>query len=273
MAIAAISAAIWVAVIVASGAGWNPFAIGWNFANSGAFGDSFAPISTLMALIAAVGAIAAYRIQSEEISRIRAREAEIDQIAQSDRARLISRQELIDRQEQKAAFENTFFQLLKSHRELVYGLDLVNQETGERTVGHDVFRLLITQLKESLGERPRAVDVRAAWAFMSDFYRFDINHYFRTLYHIVRFIDKSQVENKYFYIQILRANLSEGEIALLALNCNYGEGREKFKDLVERYALLHNLTEIEVKYWKLKSKFAKGAFIYQVSELDFQILE
>lgn len=248
----------WVAIIIASGAGWNPLLIKWSFANSGAFGDSFAPISALMALIAALGAVGAYKIQSSEIARIRAREEEFDKIAQSDRARAISRQEDLDRQTQKQIFENTFFQLLKSHRDLVGGLDLIEAESGRQHQGHDVFRLMIEKFKANLNGDRTVENVKQVWESFSQHFKYDINHYFRMMYHIVRYIDISDVEEKYLYIQILRSSLSEGEIALLALNCDYGEGRQKFKYLVEKYALLHNLSEQDIKYWKLRSKYSKN---------------
>ncbi|WP_301750750.1 putative phage abortive infection protein [uncultured Erythrobacter sp.] len=265
----ALGALGWIATIVASGLGWNPFPVNWSFTNSGAFGDSFAPISALMALIAALGAVGAYKIQSSEIARIRAREEEFDKIAQSDRARAISRQELLDRQTQKQIFENTFFQLLKSHRDLVNGLDLTERETGRQHQGHDVFRLMIEKFKEILNGDRTVKNVARVWESFSEHFRYDINHYFRMMYHIVKYIDNSEIEDKYLYIQILRASLSEGEIALLALSCDYGEGRQKFKVLVEKYALLHNLSEHEIRFWKLRSKYSKSAFSRDMGSTDF----
>ena len=251
---------VWVAVIIASGAGWNPFSIKWSFTNRGAFGDSFAPISTMMALVAALGAIGAYQIQSNEVTRIRIREEELDRITQSDRARSVSRQEILDQQAERQNFETTFFQLLKNLRELVAGLDLSNKTTGEYIRGHDVFRIILQRFTEAVGSDNNVRKVSKTWKHFSYHFKYDINHYFRTLYHVVKFVDRADIDDKYFYIQILRASLSEGELALLALNCDYGEGREKFKELVEKYALLHNLSDKEIKHWKLRLKFKKGAF-------------
>ena len=45
---------IWIGIIIGSGLGWNPFAARWDFSNTGAFGDSFGPLSAAMAAIAAV---------------------------------------------------------------------------------------------------------------------------------------------------------------------------------------------------------------------------
>lgn len=264
---------LWVLAIILSGGGWNPLDIPWDFSNSGAFGDSFAPLSALMALVAAIGAIGAYKIQSDEINRIRDRQTEQDRILQSDRARTISREENLDKQNEIQLFEATFFQLLRSHRDLVNSLDLVHRESRERTEGHDVFRTMLGEFKRLVGGNNRVQNVKVLWKDFSDTFRNDINHYFRLLYHIVRFIDAAKIDNRYFYVQILRASLSDAELTFLALNCDYGEGREKFKILVERYSLLHNLSDNEVRFWKLRLKFEPNAFDSTPAQTEFPSYE
>src|SRR5215213_5051365 len=48
----------------------------------------------------------------------------------------------------------------------------------------------------------------------------------------------SPVKDKHLYTNLVRAQLSSYEIALTFYNCLSEMGREKFKPLVERYALL-----------------------------------
>ena len=77
-----------------------------------------------------------------------------------------------------------------------------------------------------------------------DFYedhQSEIGHYFRGLYHIVKLIDQSDVDNKRLYSNLVRAQLSSFELTLLFYNGLSELGEEKFKPLVERYALLKNL--------------------------------
>lgn len=69
----------------------------------------------------------------------------------------------------------------------------------------------------------------------------DLGHYFRTLYHIMKFIDDRCPGDKSRYAKIVRSYLSNSEICLLAYNCSVGYGRPKFKSLVVKYALLHNI--------------------------------
>lgn len=226
---------IWGCFVVSSGLGWNPFGRTWDFSNPGAFGDSFGPLSALMASVAALSAIATYRAQSEELDRIRQRESERD------------------RAEAKASFENTFFRLLDHHRQNLASIDL--DGSGAQRIGQDAFRSMVYMFRNG-----SASGWSASWSRTFDKYQNDLGHYFRFLYHIVRYVHHSDAEDKYFYIQILRATLSESELILIGANCAYGEGVGRFQDLVETYALLHNISpEAKAKY-KLDEKLALGAF-------------
>jgi hypothetical protein len=68
-----------------------------------------------------------------------------------------------------------------------------------------------------------------------------LGHYFRTYYHIIKLIDNTKKINKQQYISIARAQLSNSEQILLFFNCLHSNGYEKFKPLVEKYHLLHNI--------------------------------
>jgi hypothetical protein len=69
----------------------------------------------------------------------------------------------------------------------------------------------------------------------------DLGHYFRTLYNLVKFVDRSEIPDKKLYTNLIRAQLSSIELALLFYNCLSDLGREKFKPLVEKYSLLKTL--------------------------------
>ena len=85
-------------------------------------------------------------------------------------------------------------------------------------------------------------------------YQHDLGHYFRNLYHIIKFVDETDalkssdasVEHKgrRRYTSLARAQLSVYELGLLFYNGLGSEGR-KFKPLIERYGLLENLHDRE----------------------------
>ena len=70
-----------------------------------------------------------------------------------------------------------------------------------------------------------------------------LDHYFRHLYHIFKYISESGFTDheKYHYASIVRSNLSQYELVLLYYNCLSPNGIQKFKPFVEDYALLNNL--------------------------------
>ena len=84
------------------------------------------------------------------------------------------------------------------------------------------------------------------------YFRFqgDLGHYFRTLYHVIKFVyscqllndvdEKITIKNKRRYTSIVRAQLSQYELALLFYNGLSDYGNEKLKPLIERYGLLEN---------------------------------
>lgn len=72
----------------------------------------------------------------------------------------------------------------------------------------------------------------------------DLGHYFRNLYHIVKFVEKSPIGKKLriTYIKMLRAQLSNYEILLLGYNALHAYGK-KFYPFIEKYELLKNLND------------------------------
>lgn len=73
----------------------------------------------------------------------------------------------------------------------------------------------------------------------------NLGHYFRMLYHIVKYIDKSSVLRDFEqkkYLKIVRAQLSTYEIVLLFFNGFYDVGFN-FKKYIEKYDLLQGINE------------------------------
>lgn len=232
--------------IVATGANINLFPVKWDFTNSGAFGDSFGPLSALMASVAAVSAIAAFRAQSKEITRLQDRQSTEDEYRKNERAAAEHRQKDADRKSQKTSFEDTFFKLLDAFRSLVSQIDIKTGK-GSTKSAHDAFDSILRTMQSSA--HSSNWDLQITWDEIVDKYRNDLNHYFRFMYHIVKFVHESDMDNKYFYVRLLRAMLSEAEIVLLGLNCEYSEGRSRFYPLIKEYAMLHNISPISMRTW------------------------
>jgi len=90
----------------------------------------------------------------------------------------------------------------------------------------------------------------------------NLGSYFRSLYRLIKFIDESNNthEEKYQYTSFVRAQLTDIELLWLFYNCTVGYGEEKFKPLVERYALLSNMPTGRLIDEKHKTWISKSAF-------------
>lgn len=73
-------------------------------------------------------------------------------------------------------------------------------------------------------------------------YQSSLGHYFRNLYYLVKYADDSLFQSKFKsdHVRMLRAQLSNYELLLLAYNCLHSYGKN-FYPLVEKYELLKSL--------------------------------
>jgi hypothetical protein len=193
---------------------------------------------------------------------------------------LSNQNELISRQQ----FENTFFNLLNLHNQIVSQIDVIHIRRTHNSQGiteekntlygrdcfirfYESFRDLYYSLYQShqtLKEPIFATDEE----FIDNVYvefnkkrKSDLEQYFRNLYHIVNFVDMANISNKKDYINILRAQLSTEETLLLFFNCLSRFGNTKFKPLVEKYSLLKNIADYdELRMYKCKNLYNTIAF-------------
>ena len=157
---------------------------------------------------------------------------------------------------QKQNFENFFSQLLNRHSEIVNSIVIRRGIDGEY-FGRECFGYMLRNLRRIyMGAHEQfyagmhsgdAREVMYEWVndkyekFFAE-YQSHIDHYFRHLYNVVKFVHQSDFsfEAKRFYTNLIRAQLSSDELGLLFYNC-LSKREAKFKDLVEKYALLEDM--------------------------------
>jgi hypothetical protein len=88
----------------------------------------------------------------------------------------------------------------------------------------------------------------------------DLSHYFRTIYHIFKFIDASEIDNKVRYTSLVRSQLSSYEQILIFYNCLHTNGLEKFKPLLEKYRVFKNIDDLLILNPGHKERYANTAF-------------
>ncbi|OUD68818.1 hypothetical protein BTN60_13960 [Vibrio parahaemolyticus] len=175
--------------------------------------------------------------------------------------------------QEKKRFEDTFFSLLNQ-------LNTVHSGLSERLIVNDIpvaskisrlHNAVIKSGKESYLDQ-RVTKMRESSS--------DTSHYFRVLYHILKFIlqhsrfsadpvkfnvaiatDVSPTEK--FYSNIVRSFLNKEVIQLLAINCIVDDPENdfyKYRQLVERYSLLEHLHIEHDWQEELFERYGKSAF-------------
>jgi hypothetical protein len=227
----------------------------------GATGSVWTLATVLFIYVAFLGQRVQLLLQQEEIDT-----AKLDMADQQHR---LDEQAAMTR---KQLFESSFFQLLHSHERIVEGIAIGKKD--DELAGRDCFTKWYSWLKVTIWPRVRKADnvndsasIEAAFSQLYDHARTDLGHYFRSLYNLIKFVDEANIENKRFYTNLVRAQMSDQETLVLFYNCLSEQG-EKFRVLVEKYSLLKHLGPsdlFELSHKELYSSSAFGRLALQIS--------
>lgn len=217
--------------------------VGWWLPDS-LLSDHFGAVDALFAGLAFVGLIFAILLQSEELALQRG-ELELT------RNEIKGQKEQLELQNKtlfKQSLENTFFQLLRLHIEIVSAIDLTDIHTKSvKSKGRDCFNEFYNQLRKDYAQVEHDTpdeSTRIEQAYGRFFARnqADLGHYFRNLYHVLKFVSELPLDNKQFYVNLVVAQLSSHELAMLFYNCLSEYGRKRFKPIIERFGVLENMS-------------------------------
>lgn len=213
----------------------------------GTFGDMFGGINALFSGFAFAGVVFAIFLQKNGLELQR-------QELKDTRKELAGQKEQLEAQNktlQKQNFENTFFQLLKTHTDILNSIVISPERTNTNTptfTGRDCFEKFYGTYK---GLYSKYKNKHSGWNIENiisesykEFYetrQSEIGHYFLFLYNIVKYINESDVEKKEFYSNLVRAQLSYHELSLLFYNCLSVPENNKMKPLIESFSLFKNL--------------------------------
>lgn len=227
----------------------------------GTIGDMFGSVNSLFSGLALAGIILTILLQRKELK--------------------LQRKELADTREEfriqnetlrLQRFENTFFNLLNLHHEIVNAIDFRYYKRKEKDVRYDmpvrlgqsedleavvitsrdVFRYRYNQMVVEM--KKNLVQYEDTYLIHYEKAQTDFGHYFRNLYRMIKLVDGTEFflnENqkdsteifiiKYKYTSIIRAQLSDYELLWLFYNCLSENGDLKFKPFIEKYSLLKNI--------------------------------
>ena len=235
----------------------------------GVFGDMFGAVNALFSGLALAGLVYAILLQRQEIALAK-QDASRTKLMLDEQTKHLEEQ---NRRSELQAFETTFFQLLELLSSVTTQIDVkINLAGGssKENSGKDSFVEFVEYVKSSIrNEKAKNPVPMTNWNSETYDLRYDsfynyrkeeISHYYRTSFHLMKFIDTQCPGNKYFYSDIYRAQLSNAEVGLLFYNCLSSHGRKHFKPLVEKYGLLKHVDNDDIAYAFLKTQFDPTAF-------------
>lgn len=174
-------------------------------------------------------------------------------------------------------FESNLFEMIHIQQEIINGLviEYRNQNNNiEKKIGRDVFQYTYEEMPIRIYVGDGTASYKLKDALENDDevkMRLDLtkglwflDHYYRHLYRIFKYIDDANPvivgrEKKYEYAAIVRATLSPYELIMLYYN---GFSHPRFKELIERYALLNNVRHTWLASFEdsqmIKKKFQDG---------------
>ncbi len=240
---------------------WSSTSISLN--DTGVFGDSFGPLTALFSGLAFAGVIITVLLQKDELA-LQRKELELTRNElQGQKEQMKAQNETLKKQN----FENTFFELLRLQNEITNSIDVAN--IGGHYKGRDCFEKFYEQYcswhnvhKNQDKMKPSKDLVEKSYEKFYEAHQSDVGHYFRTLYNLVKFVHKSDVQDKRLYTNLVRAQLSSFETVLLFYNCISSYGAIDFKPYVNEYSLLKALPRNKaVDFEALKMEYDSSAFV------------
>ncbi len=212
----------------------------------GQFGDAFGAFNALVSAFAFTCLVVAIFLQKKELKL--------------QREELTATREVLGKQHEqfalqtdsmkKQAFENTFFQLLNLHNEIVNAASALGAtEKGRGCLDYlynDRLRGYHSSANNTFGgsDSDALKIIKAGYNDFNEVYQARIGHYFRNLYNIIKFVKNSEVSDKRLYTNVIRAQLSSSEMGLLFYSCLWYENRymsSKFKKMIEEFSLFEGL--------------------------------
>ncbi|MDE4275597.1 putative phage abortive infection protein [Phaeobacter gallaeciensis] len=241
--------------------GWfiSPNLLRWwhgDFQSAGPFGDSYGALTSLFTGLAFVGLIVTLRQQKRQIEMQREDLKLQRQEMQASREELAGQKAQMELQNQslrQQMFEKTFFNLLSVFNQYINDIvgpsrDGKTPRSGRDQLADILYLLAATHGWVMVMGGPEPTDEEKASSSARQFlegygeHADDLNSYFRLLYNVLKLVDQSAATEKKVYTNILRAQLSDSELQLIALNCARSQGK-KLKALVDEYQILKHLPE------------------------------
>lgn len=221
----------------------------------GQFGDQFGAVNALFSGLAFAGLIFTIILQKNELALQRKELSLTHEELKGQKEQLEEQNKTLKIQR----FENTFFNMLSQFQEVVSGITYT-QDFGQKTKeykGRELFfegfeNLEVKNREEGLfvenasfSSLRECIEKEGLQGYASVEMPTYFDHYFRLLYRILKFVEKTDLiekdNEKYEYTSMIRAILSRYELVWLYYNGLSSYGNQKLKPLIEKFCMLKNL--------------------------------
>lgn len=226
-----------------------------DFSLLGPFGDFFAgttvPTLTFISFLAIVITL---KMQKEQLEmQGKQLEMQNEELRNSIEEMKATRKEFVLQNQTLSIqrFENTFFQMLNLHNDIVNSLNYNTDITGREAFQRFMKYLTTTYTNynnTNRGEfrsKDELTKIRISYKELFEIYEEQLGHYILNFFRIIKFIERSKAldeEEKTFYTGIVRAQLSSNERALLLYNSLSIMGTDLLP-LMKKYNLLDNFNQ------------------------------
>ena len=262
---------------------WSPYWIP-NLERRGQFGDSFGAINALFSGLAFACVICTLVFQMRELRYQREELKNTQKVMEGQEEQLKAQNLTLQHQN----FESSFFQLLGLYNDIVDAIEL--SDGGHKILKRNCFGFMVRKFDPIYNSKqgsndPPAGALEGTWKglletgadtanetkqlileridnryekFLTE-HQWCVGHYFRHLYNAIKFVNEKDFlsyDEKCRYVNLIRAQLSSYELALLFYNCLSQRGKN-FKRLVVKYALLKDM-DFELLLYDVHKKLYKN---------------
>ncbi|WP_148266196.1 putative phage abortive infection protein [Pseudovibrio sp. FO-BEG1] len=217
------------------------------------FGDSFGVLTSLFTALAFGGVLLTLKFQRDDLNLTRKEMASQRHESALMRMLEVHTSIISDLDIEKTAIKSGFLSSY-DHDQVYQGRDCFEfyyrefiedlcsyTELMDKTFGSEIYEEIMECPRKLLSQFHRD-DIVDCYDNTYKKYGSDLGHYFRSLYSIFRYIGSTNSEELQTFAKVVRAQLSEYELALLYLNAQSQRGIP-FKEHINNFSLFDNLPE------------------------------
>lgn len=228
--------------------------------NRGIFGDQFGAITSLFSGLAFAGLIITIILQTQELALQRLDLKETRNELKGQKEQLAAQNQTFLQQK----FENSFFQLLKFHNDLIGTMKIYNNQRWNE--GREYFKVMHSTLERNFNltdNSKMGQDCKNNWKnsylYVYQGEGLSLQQYMGQLFILLYFIDSSEISNKEFYANIIKTKLSLHEQLLLCYHSLTDFGQD-LKPLIEKYNFFIYLPEDKLLDKNIIELYSSSAF-------------